>query len=324
MTAFADDSDKIVFKDPVVKSICLENWDWNRNGELEIREAKSVNYFEDEFQGKPITSFDEFKYFTGLTSIGRWAFQKCTKLESIKLPKTVTSIGKGAFDGCTSLNYIYIPKSVTSITDGAFSGCKADTINVDKENTRYDSRNDCNAIIDSQSNVLILGNKNTVIPNNVTTIGYGAFAGCAELTHIEIPSSVTSIEAYAFQGCKNLTSITIPNSVTNIGSNVFNNCVKLNKIKLPNALLHIGVGAFQGCGITNITIPFTITTIGDYAFANCKNLTTIRVEAKVPPEASEAFNNTNDCPISVPEDAVDLYRSSWSNYYERIFGFSKR
>ena len=138
---------------------------------------------------------------------------------------TVTSIGS-EFSGCSSLTSIYIPSSVTSIDASAFSGCSSLTnIEVDVNNTIYKSEGNC--IIEKDTNTLLVGCKNSVIPSYVTSIGRYAFYGCSSLTSIEIPSSVTSIGSFVFSYCNSLTSIYIPSSVTSIGYRAFWNCSNL-------------------------------------------------------------------------------------------------
>ena len=111
---------------------------------------------------------------------------------------SVTSIGWGAFMGCSSLTSVTIPNSVTSIGTAAFVGCSSLTsIVVESGNTTYDSRDNCNAIIETATNTLIAGCQNTTIPNSVTCIGERAFHACS-LTSITIPASVISIEDYNF------------------------------------------------------------------------------------------------------------------------------
>lgn len=148
------------------------------------------------------------------------------KIQDLVIPDSVKSIGNGTFKGCTSLTSVTIPNSVRHIEEGAFSGCTSlKSIVVNEGNKYYDSRENCNAIIDTENNLLIVGCKNSTIPNSVTNISEDAFNGCIGLTNITIPYSMKSIDNYAFNGCTSLQSIIIPNSVTKIGMYAFYGCI---------------------------------------------------------------------------------------------------
>ena len=143
-----------------------------------------------------------------VTSIGSEAFRGCSGLTSIEIPAGVTSIGESAFYGCSGLKSIEIPAGVTSIGYLAFYGCSGlKSIVVEAGNTVYDSRDNCNAIIEKETNTLIQGCKNTKIPAGVTSIGEYAFYWCSGLTSIEIPAGVTEIGYSAFEGCSGLKDV---------------------------------------------------------------------------------------------------------------------
>ena len=167
------------------------------------------------------------------------------------IPEGVTSIGGSAFSGCSGLTSISIPEGVTSIGGGAFSECSGlTTIKVDSNNKKYDSRNNCNAIIDKETNTLIAGCKNTIIPEGVTSIGNYAFSRCSDLTSISIPEGVTSIGDCAFFNCSGLTSISIPEGVTSIGEDAFSLC--------DNLTIYGTAGSYVETYAKEESIPFVI------------------------------------------------------------------
>ena len=165
---------------------------------------------------------------SSVTTIASAAFSGCTGVTAVTIPSSVTFIGSEAFYGCSALTSVAIPSSVTSIGGWAFAGCAGlDAITVADDNPTYDSRDDCNAIIEKRGNILVVGCKNTTIPAAVTAIEEGAFYGCTGLTSVAIPKAVTTIGWSAFYGCTGLISVSIAAGVTSIEGGAFSGCTAL-------------------------------------------------------------------------------------------------
>ncbi|MBR4269253.1 MAG: leucine-rich repeat domain-containing protein [Prevotella sp.] len=183
-------------------------------------------------------------------NIRDYSFRGCYGITSVTIPHSITSIGYHVFEECSSLTRITIPSSVTLIDQCAF-GANVYSVVVESGNTIYDSRNNCNAIIETSSNMLISGCKNTIIPNSVKSIYDEAFVGCSGLISVSIPYGVTVIGRSAFGGCTSLASIIIPNSVNSIGYAAFSGCTSLTSVRIPGSVKNIGNSAFNGCSELN-------------------------------------------------------------------------
>ncbi len=211
-------------------------------------------------------------------------------IEQFSIGEHVERVPDGIING-SKIQSVTIPSSVTTVDDGAFMACSNLTsIVVEQGNAVLDSRNNCNAVINSNSNTLIVGCKNSFIPNTVRAIGNYAFIGC-DLTNINIPNSVVSIgtndiEHYrivpgAFGGCSGLTSINLPNSVEIIGLN-----------------------AFSGCNISSLTLSESLKEIGDNAFRFCKSLMAVELPESLRSIGNGAFAHSGLKGISIPDSVV--------------------
>ena len=280
-----------------------------------------------------------------LTCIGSRAFSDCSGLVAISIPKNVTSIGDSAFSDCSGLTSISIPENVTSIGENAFLGCSGLlSISVDGNNSHFDSREGCNAIIRSSDSQLIVGCKNTTIPANVTSIGDGAFYNCAGLRTLTIPEGVTSIGASAFSGCSGLVSINIPDSVTKLGSQAFYDCpdqpfdiTTIPGVRLLNGWavglqddcsgavdvfevrgIDTSIFAYNGA-ITSVILPETLKCIESGMFNGCSKLESVTIPEGVTNIESSAFYHCSKlASILIPNGVKSIGAYAFENCSELL------
>ena len=234
---------------------------------------------------------------------------------------SITSIGDDAFWGCWGLTSITIPNSVTSIGNQAFGSCSGLTsIQVENGNPIYDSRNNCNAIIETSTNTLITGCMNTVIPNSITSIGDYALSG-SSLTSITIPNSVTSIGNYAFYDCVRLTYVTIPNSVTVIGDCAFGHpFAKKGLIGTSLTVFLTGEGEWTAGNLQYISREGEITLCLDNGITGIKGMNETPIDvfsfAVNPPTCDENSFLSYGGTLHVPAASLAAYFTApyWCNF----------
>lgn len=250
-------------------------------------------------------TYDGNTYY--VISLGRSAFHDCSELTSIKLGKYITAFGDQAFNGCSALKELVIPAAVNSMGLYVFHNCPGlERIIVEEGNSKYDSRDNCNAIIQSDINSIILGCKNTIIPTSVVGIGEEAFNNCIGLKSITIPSNISVIGYNAFMDCTGLNEITLSPNIKTIKSGAFYNCTGIKDVyissldawfniefddEFANPLFYAENLYINGNLVSELVIPNNIKDIPAYVFTHYENLKSVTFHDSIMSVGSNAFHN---------------------------------
>lgn len=255
-----------------------------------------------------------------LTDIGYYAFGDCPKLAYVDMPEGVATIGNQAFQNCTSLyfEYLNIP-NVTVLNNKAFYGVKIKKMNI----------SGMSALPSGSINSYHYGDVNTleeiIVNENIPDVPSYSFFSYSKLRSFSAPN-VTSIGDRAFGGCSSLESVNLGDKFTSIGARAFDDCSLLKEIYLPPTLLTIGQSALDSCNFNTLDIPSSVTDISSLAFAGNTNMEYAVCRAITPPTlGTSAWNATNNCPIYVPDAALEVYKTAtnWSQYQDRIHPLSE-
>ena len=341
--------DIIEFASNIVKAVCVEKWDTDGDGELSKAEAEAVTSLDgntftalrEGMSGYNIEmhdfTFDEFQYFTNVTTLPNNLFQGVDSMVSIVLPPNLTTIGSEVFSRCNKLKSIVIPESVTSMG-----------VNVLYYNGRLET-------VVLPSNLTSIPNhafyrcqklSNIVLPKTLTSIGDGAFQTCEALTNIDLPETLTTIGQSAFY-LTGLRSVFIPKNVSSIGPDAFASCQNLVSIevdgdnptfaapnhgnviidkdsktaiagacnaRIPEGTTTIATEAFRTPLITSIELPASITQIQILAFRECDNLTSIVSKIPTPFQLNVlSFYLSSNCVLTVPKGTKNAYiQAGWT------------
>lgn len=250
-----------------------QGWIAADDTEFTTVQASEVKDLGTAFQGCQLVQLDDLRFFVGVEEIHEGAFAHADKLTSITIPATVITIDYGVLADCPALKQI----------------------SVDEANTHFDSREGCNAIVCTWkgSLMIVAGCQNTVIPKNVRYIAPQAFAGCQNLSNLQLPEKMDEIGVRAFADCTALQTIDIPQGVRFVEDSTFMGCTALTTVNLPKSIERLRKDAFNGC----------------------TSLTTIKCPKKYPPIIEDAFDKYQ-ATVYVPKGLQNRYYAdrNWKDF----------
>ena len=308
--------------------------------------------------GELILACASTKIPNGIKKIGYRAFYHCTLTNGLNLPEGIEEIADEAFAGCTGYSELVLPASLKKLGKDVFSEIKVDmtsisavmamrgqntkptftSIKVNPANKYFDSREDCNALIRTKDNTLLLacdnsfipqsvkaigdgafkglkGNKEIVLPKGLEHIGNEAFANYVSVTPLSLPSTVKTIGSGAFHECKMAPELIIPGKVKEIGDHAFSYSGGIETISIGKGVRRIGIGAFEGQErVENVVVPDGVETIGNFCFSNCYNLTSVILPSSLKEIGTGAFQNTGLKEIEIPSGVKVIERYTFQSY----------
>lgn len=353
----SDPSMHIDFADEIMKELCINAFDTDKDGNLSYAEAEAVTDLNRlELTKKTFKTFDELQYFTSVTAIPDGMFEG-TGLRSVTFPESLSRIEKAAFKECRYLEHINFRSGLEYIGTEAFYGCGSI-----KEVAISGKGNECT--IDNRAFANCTGLKEVRLLEGVTNINDSAFSRCSSLETVTIPSTITVINGDAFlytristvhisdlsrwmginfansagnplaSGAelvlngKTVTDLELSQNVTQLKNYTFYGCTSITRLTIPESISSIGRCAFFNCtGLKEVHIPASVNVIRGMAFYCCKSLTEVYIKAEYPPlldELTPSFypfdENAPGRVFYVPAASAEAYRADkgWAYYTDSI------
>ena len=239
-----------------------------------------------------LSTVQDYKGYSNPLYYAHHLFLNGEEVKNLVIPNDVTSINEYSFIGGSYIKTILIPTSLKTINRGAFDFCNGINVVSISDLSAW-----CRMTLYSNplsyAHHLYINDKeikDLIIPDDITELKYGVFAGGSGFSTISIPQSVTEIGPYSFSGCSNVKEIEIPNSVFSIGHSAFRNCKSINSLSIPNNVNSIDSYAFYGCtGLSDVNFSNTVTTVKEAMFKGCSNLSKIIIPNQVVKIERNAF-----------------------------------
>lgn len=260
----------------------------------------------------------------GITNLSNGTLARCAGITELHFPDSFTTFGSDSCRQMTNLTKIYLGSGIQTCSNSFYGDNALSEVHIPDIDTWLDiafGNNDQSSPLTKAHHLYVDGVEVTSVDfTGRTTVGQNTLSGGTSITSVVLPSTITSISIRAFNGCSNLVipDLNLPN-LTVLGSYAFQG-TKIQVVSRLGNITSIGANCFEKCTqLTSVAIPNTVTSIDSSAFSGCTSLTSITINAVTPPTlGSNAFKNTNNCPIYVPASSVSAYQVAWSDFASRI------
>jgi len=258
-------------------------------------------------------------------ALGDYAFTNCTGLRSFVIPDTVSSVGKGVFYGCSKLQKVTLPVGIKKLPDKLFYNCELlyqvalpAGVEAIGDYCFYNSAIYSMELPESLTKIgayaFAYCHMSEIITSpNITEIAAGTYYGCQYIKQLEIPDYITGIGESAFTGCDEITTLVFPGTPIALGTNAFSGCDMLTTIDLKG-VTSIGDGCFMSCPILEeIEIPDSVVSIGADAFTSCRDLETVTIAGSVKTIGDRAFQKCHNLTsVTLEEGLLSIGESAFS------------
>ena len=254
-----------------------------------------------------------------LTTIGDYAFHRCTSLSDVHLSNRLKVLPLSIFEGCYYLESIVLPEGLETIGERAFADCAITKIVLPESLKTIGKQAFASSenlkeiklpptIVSLGAGVFTnTGLESITIPDSISSIPDGAFGYCEELTSINLPSTIVSIGDEAFIGDRALIGFVAPPNLTSIGNSAFAGCVSVSELKLNSILETIGDNAFKKTSIKTVVLPTSVYLVGAYAFSDCAQLTSVQFMSSTGHIGPSAFSGCATLSkLSLPKDLEEI------------------
>lgn len=242
--------------------------------------------------------------------------------DTYTFPEGVIGVMGDAFHNSPNIKVINAHKNMTAFNENYLGLPNLEEINVDSENSYYESEN--GILFFKRKTEIVrmpINHKATTytIPETVTSIGQSAFEGCVNLTELKMSDSVTDMSVSVFKNASNLESVILSDNIKAIRSSSFSGCSKLSEVNIPSKVTSIDEKAFEKCALLSgaLILPEGMSYLGEYSFAETA-ITSVEIPGTMQNFQGGAFYNCDFLESAVIKEGVTYIHGNIFCYCDNL------